>query len=302
MANFSVNLGGDYVTFAKIPSGEDSVPITTQTKDGTEHSKPSPPKRPASAGLRRFMDRRREFMKLVCSLPDEKYLFLTLLADKARNPDAISNPKIWQKWLNRLRTAFLYHYPKGFFIWRVEMDTDNLGIHFHIIVNTGEDTIPDDFKIWACKIWGRIINSTWERIVDVQEMTPAHIGYFFKNEKKSHSHELECLLGKSFSFGMIGKKNCNFKPVKNYQVDSEIIEIIREVLTKQTILQRKFRPGKRINTAHIFRIKSDYCFHAFLGELRPKIQDILEDAGHEPRHATVRPWAEMDPGPSCRAV
>jgi hypothetical protein len=293
MDTYNVNLGGDYLTFSRVQDGEEKSKPARSRKPETAPPKKTPPERPAVAGLRRFMDRRREFMKLVCSLPEREYLFLTLVPDKARNPEAIADPTIWQAWLNRFRSAFTYHLPKGFYLWKAELDSDGKGIHFHLIVTTGDDIDKERFKAWANQAWGRIVKSDWGRLVDVQEMTPARIGYFFKVRKNAHSLELERMLGKNFSFGLIGRKNCALKPVNHYLVSAATIERIREHLIKHTIVQSKYRPGGKVNTAHVFSIKSDFCFHAFLGALRPTIETILEASQHDSSESSSRLWPEV---------
>ncbi|MBG0789849.1 MAG: hypothetical protein H0S80_05050 [Desulfovibrionaceae bacterium] len=285
MQEYRINLGGDYLTFyggSPVNSGES--PTKEQSRTVTAKATPSAPQAPQHT--RNHKDRRRKLLKWACSLPEGDYQFLTLATDKRRNPKAYKNPKQWQAWLNRFRSAFVYRFPKGFYIWKVEYDSDHLGVHFHLIVKTGAGTQLEDFHDWATKVWRRIVRSSWERLTDTKELTAARIGYFFKKQKANHDSALTMQLGRAFSFGLVGKKNAVFIEPKPYKPSQAQMERIRALLRAEIDRQAQHRHGV-INQRQLNSINSDFCFQAFLGaELKANIQSILEETGC--KHFSIR--------------
>lgn len=274
MSNISLNLGGDYLTFSREqprgPTAPKAAPTTQAKPIGAAPSQPQ--------HSRNHKDRRRTFLKEVCSLPAGNYFFLTLATDKKSNPDLYRQPDRWKAWLKKFGGRFQYRFPTGFYFWKVEMDSDRKGVHFHLIVSTGDDTGREEFHDWATAAWRRVVRSPWDRLTDTRQLTAARIGYFFKQHKHERDAELVASLGRSASFGLVGRKNAALIRPRAYRPTEDQLQRIRALLTQATHEQAQHRFNGRVNQRHLNNIKADFCFHAFLGaDLKAQIQNILEE-------------------------
>lgn len=208
-----------------------------------------------------YKKRRNTLLKILHSLPQCEHLLLTVVFDKKKHPILSEQINSFSNYLKRFRSAFSHKYPKGYALWKLEMDEDQQGLHFHFIVHVpGENQIG--FSEWATSTWERILESDFPRLVDVSPIGYKSFGYLASNKKKYRDMVLFEKLKNRYSFGIIGKKNMPLIEKEVLKVSKEQMEKITNYLSELAIANSNSSDIHQ----HLYNLENGCFFHVGLYE------------------------------------
>ncbi|GEM_PF-5180589 len=232
--------------------------------------------------------RRLNLLELLSGLAIDDAFLVTLLWDKSKYAGILPTPEAIGKMRNQFSTEFRQTFPKGHGIWKLELEADRKGVHFHMILNPyvahPDDAQVLEFTAWANRTWGRIANSKWDRLVEVKRAKPADPGYLTRMDKKASDAALVSHMGKGRTHGRFGCKNAPERPTECFMVTSAQMEELRKDMIQETRGKASYRGGIA-NHRHIANLeRANFgCHFGVSLELHQKIEAIskAQNVQHE---------------------